>query len=76
MKTEAYYINNIPVHIRTLPPSDIAIWHPYNTIIYKTIDHICRGKGHWNSQYNNWIVFQPFADDVISLIAGMSNRHG
>lgn len=76
METKAYYINNIPVHVRTLPSADIAIWHPYNINVYKAIDLICRGKGHWNSQYNNWIIFQAFADDVISSIAEMSNRNG
>lgn len=76
METKAYYINNIPVHVRTLPSADIAIWHPFNPSIWKIIDAICRGKGRWNSQYNNWIVFNTFANDVITLIESKSDQHG
>lgn len=75
MQVATYYINNIPVYIRSLPSGDIAVWHPYDIELGKVIYQICYGKGYWNTKYKNWLVFSGFAHSVIGDIKSRSNHH-
>ena len=68
MQVTTYYINSIPVYIRRLPSGCISIWHPYNLDLAKIIYQICQGRGYWNSQYKNWLVFESFVSTVVSAI--------
>ena len=29
------------------------------------VEPVCRNRGHWNSEYNNWIVFRQFRAAVV-----------
>lgn len=71
-----YYINDIPIQIRYLPSGDIAIWHPFNIEIAEIISSFCRGYGHWEGQYKNWIVFAAFKESVITAIENRSDYNG
>ncbi|MGV3581662.1 MAG: hypothetical protein ACO1N8_05085 [Methylophilus sp.] len=75
MQVTTYYINNIPVYIRSLPSGDIAVWHPFNLELGKIIYGICVGNGYWNAEYNNWIIFSVFCDQVVATIQSKSSHH-
>lgn len=68
-----YYINDVPVQIRYLPSGDIAVWHPVNIGISNIIESICRNRGRWDRQYNNWIVFKQYKFQVILDIERRGN---
>ena len=76
IKIDTYYIQHISVQIRHLPSGDIAIWHPFNLFLADIIDSICRNRGRWDRQYNNWIVFSQFKFGVISEIKSKGVQHG
>ena len=61
-------VNGIPVFIRRLPFGDTTVWHPFNRAVGEVVEAICRGHGRWDGQYNNWIVFPQFADEVVSAL--------
>lgn len=65
MQFYIYHIMNIPIHVRKLPSGDIAIWHPYNEQARLIVETICRNRGRWNGQYNNWIVFSIYKQQVL-----------
>lgn len=57
-----------------LPSGDMKVWHPPNEKLRNIVEDACRGRGYWNSGYNNWIVKARFADTVISEIAAQTKR--
>jgi len=67
-----YHINNVPVYIRNLPSGDIAVWHPIHEYVGHVVESICRHRGRWNSQYNNWIVFSNFKYQVLNALSIVS----
>ena len=75
MEVTTYYINNIPVYIRSLPSGCISVWHRYNLELGDLVYQICQGKGYWNGKYKNWLIFKRFAYDVIQAIeeSGQTN---
>ena len=68
MKIRIYHIMNVPIHVRKLPSGDIAIWHPYHKQTRSIGETICRNRGHWNDQYNNWIVFSGHKQQVLNAL--------
>jgi hypothetical protein len=47
-----------------LPSGDITVRHPMNDRLRDIVEPICRGRGRWKAEYNNWIVFKQFANCV------------
>jgi hypothetical protein len=47
----------------------MAVWHPFNELIRKVVEPLCRDKGYWQSRYNNWIVQACYAEAVLGRLA-------
>lgn len=49
---------------------DHSIWHPsHATTVRKIVQRICTGRGYWNRDYQNWVVFRPFIQQVFEELA-------
>lgn len=57
-----------------LPSGDIKVWHPLNAKLRTIVERACRGRGYWDSKYNNWVVKARFARAAISEIATQTKR--
>lgn len=62
------------VETRELPSGDITVRHPMNDQLREIVEPICRGRGHWKAEYNNWIIFRQFADVVLSELEMQGRR--
>lgn len=62
------------VETRELPSGDIAVWHPMSEDIRGIVEPICRGRGHWKAEFNNWIVFRQFAGAVLADLESQGRR--
>lgn len=62
------------VEARELPSGDLAVWHPVNAGIRDIVQPICRGRGYWNAEFKNWIVFRQFAGTVLSDLETQGRR--
>lgn len=67
-------IRGAHVHLRPLPSGDFAVWHPCNEDVRAVIEPICRNRGHWKAEYNNWIVFRQFWEIVCTELEAEANR--
>lgn len=67
-------IRGIVIHIRPLPSGDLAVWHPCNEDVREVVEPICRNRGHWKAEYNNWIIFRQFEDVVCAELAAAANQ--
>lgn len=38
------------------------------------VERICRGRGHWKAEFDNWIVFPQFADTVLADLETQGRR--
>jgi hypothetical protein len=63
-----------PIETGMLPSGDMRVWHPLNEKLRTIVEGACRGRGYWNPEYKNWIVFEQFADTVLSEIAAQTKR--
>lgn len=63
-----FYIRQVPVYIRDLPSGDAVVWHPYNASVREIVEPICRSRGYWRSQFNNWVIFSCHKAHVIDAI--------
>ena len=69
MTAPSLYVFGVPIWMAELPRTgDLKIWHPYNENVRSVIEPICRGKGVWNGEYNNWIVRRAWKQQVIELL--------
>lgn len=59
----------VGIYCLPLPSGDVAIQHAPNEAARAIVEPICRGRGYWHGEYNNWIVFRPFAEKVVADIA-------
>ena len=50
----------VTVRARELPRSNIAIFPPICEPVRELVEPICRGRGFWSPEYNNWVVFEQF----------------
>lgn len=57
-----------------LPSGDMKVWHPINEKLRTIVEDVCRGRGYWNSGYNNWIVKRSFIDTVISELTAQTKK--
>lgn len=74
LETRVLYIAGVRVALRQLPSGDLAIYHRPAEQVRALVEPICRNRGHWNSEYKNWIVFRQFSFAVVSELeaaAGM-----
>lgn len=71
-----FHIYRVPIIIRQLPSGDFVVWHPFNEDIRLIVEPICRGHGYWREEYNNWIVYRRFANDVIESLRAAGDSHG
>jgi hypothetical protein len=62
------------VKTRELQSGDIAVWHEMSAGLRDIVEPICRGRGHWNAEFNNWIVFQQFAHAVLADLETQGRR--
>lgn len=62
------------VETRVLPSGDIAVWHSVNSDLRDIVEPICRGRGHWKPEFNNWIVFRQFANAVLEDLEAQGRR--
>ena len=62
------------IETRALPSGDMAVWHPMSTALRDIVEPICRGRGHWKAEFNNWIVFRQFADAVLADLETQGRR--
>lgn len=70
-------IRGIPVYVGTLPSGDLKIWHPHNDAVRVIVEPICRGRGYWRADYNNWIVFSRFTSAVLDELCQQgADYHG
>ena len=67
-------IRGIAIQIRPLPSGDLAVWHPCNEDVRAVIEPICRNRGHWKAEYNNWIIFRQFENVVCAELAVAANQ--
>lgn len=66
-------IRGVPVYLRSLPSGDMTVWHPYNEYIRAMVEPICRNRGHWKVEYNNWIIFRKFKDAVLADLENVAH---
>jgi len=62
------------VETRELPSGDMAVWHPMSSDLRDIVEPICRGRGHWKAEFNNWIVFRQFSDAVLADLETQGRR--
>ncbi|MEI7612746.1 MAG: hypothetical protein WCK63_07540 [Betaproteobacteria bacterium] len=68
-------IHGMSVHIRSLPSGDMVVWHPFNEEVRAVIEPVCRNRGRWNGEYNNWIVFRQFREIVCTELEAEASSH-
>jgi hypothetical protein len=62
------------VETRELPSGDMTVWHPMSAGLRDIVEPICRGRGHWQAEFNNWIVFRQFAEAVLADLEAQGRR--
>jgi uncharacterized membrane protein len=68
-------IAGLPVYIRPLPSGDLVVWHPYNDQLRKIVEPLCRTKGHWQPDYNNWVIWRHYRETVIAALRAIGEDH-
>jgi hypothetical protein len=66
LETHVLHIAGERVTLRWLASGDLAVYHRPAEHVRALVEPICRNRGHWNSEYNNWIVFRQFRAAVVS----------
>lgn len=51
----------------------MTVWHPYNDAVRAKVEPICRNRGHWKAEYNNWVIFRKFKAGVRADLEIASN---
>jgi len=64
-----FLVLGIPVYTRRLPSGDMTVWHPFNADIQAVIEPICRGRGYWRHDFNNWVIKARCARFVLEELA-------
>ena len=70
---QVYLIQGVSVYTRTLPSGDLAVWHPYNEGLRAIVEPICRGRGYWQAEFNNWVIKQPHVARVRNELAALGH---
>ena len=66
LETHVLHIAGERVELRSLRSGDLAVYLRPAEHVRALVEPICRNRGHWNSEYNNWIVFRQFRAAVVS----------
>ena len=66
LQTLVLHIAGERVTLRWLTSGDLAVYHRPAEHVRALVEPVCRNRGHWNSEYNNWIVFRHFRAAVVS----------
>ena len=61
-----FSILGVWVQVRELPANNVAVFHPICEPVRQLVEPICRGRGYWNAQFRNWIIFEVFKDTVLA----------
>ncbi len=64
-----FSVYGVTVRVRELPINNIVVFHSLCEPVRELIEPICRGRGYWSAQYNNWIVFEQFKGVVLDELA-------
>lgn len=67
-----FLVLGVVVRVRELPINNVAVFHPICEPVRELVEPICRGRGYWNAQFNNWIVFESFKDIVLAELSTIS----
>lgn len=70
-----FSVMGVTVHVRELPINNIAVFHPICEPVRELVEPICRGRGFWSSQYNNWVVFDRFKGIVLSELGQIASQN-
>lgn len=74
MSKRIFQIAGVPVSANELQKGDLAVSHPFSNIVRSIVEPICQGRGHWDSDYKNWIVFRQFKDCVLRDLSVAAER--
>ncbi|MHA7685091.1 hypothetical protein [Cupriavidus sp. PET2-C1] len=69
-----FSVLGVTVRARELPRNNIAIYHPICEPVRELIEPICRGRGFWSAEYNNWVVFEQFKGLVLEELGRLAGR--
>lgn len=70
-----FIIENVgAIETGLLPSGDMKVWHHFNERLRSIVEGVCRGRGYWNPEYNNWIVKARFVESVLADIAAQTRR--
>lgn len=57
------------IWVKELPFGNVKVFHRFDEQARQIVEPICRSRGYWNGQYNNWIVFDQFKSEVLELLS-------
>ncbi|MFS8974552.1 hypothetical protein PO002_08625 [Cupriavidus necator] len=69
-----FSVLGVTVRARELPRNNIAIYHPICEPVRELVEPICRGRGFWSAEYNNWVVFEQFKRLVLEELGRLAKR--
>ncbi len=67
-----FRIRGSTVVARKLPICNVSVWHHINPAVRAVVEQACRGRGKWDPQYNNWVVFDHFWPEVRAILQAAS----
>jgi len=67
-----FSVLGVVVRVRELPRNNITVFHRLCEPVREVVEPICRGRGFWSPQYNNWVVFEQFKGVVIEELAQLA----
>lgn len=63
------------IQIGTLPSGDMTVKHTGAGKVFEVVNASCHsGRGHWNQEYRNWIIFKQFAGEVLAEFEAVAKR--
>lgn len=71
---QKFLVKGVPVYTRRLPSGDVAVWHPFNVEVQAVVEPICRGRGYWQGEFNNWVVKASCAGLVLAELARIGRK--
>ncbi|GEM_PF-1384555 len=69
-----FLILGVRVHARNLPINNMAVAHRYNEAVRSIVEPICRGRGHWDPEYKNWVIFDQFREIVLEELGRLERQ--
>ncbi|KJK22605.1 hypothetical protein UB46_21045 [Burkholderiaceae bacterium 16] len=69
-----FSVLGVTVRVRELPRNNIAIYHQICEPVRELVEPICRGRGFWSAQFNNWVVFEQFKGLVLEELGRLAGK--